>query len=189
MCGTSLVAQWLRPCAPDAGGLGSIPVQGTGSHMPQLGVHPQQLKMPYATTKIEDSARLSWRVSGRWAGRCRAAKTRYSQINFFFFIAICQSGWDGMRNMRKNSGTITLHADRISTSEKLQYCSNIPRSWDDASNYIQESKFKCWILYLLMASKEGSWAEVKVLNQERTQCDTCNKECLTSWVYTLVRES
>ena len=30
--GTSLVAQWLRLCAPNAGGLGSIPGQGTRSH-------------------------------------------------------------------------------------------------------------------------------------------------------------
>ena len=34
--GTSLVVQWLRLHAPNAGGLGSIPGQGTGSHMPQL---------------------------------------------------------------------------------------------------------------------------------------------------------
>ena len=31
--GTSLVAQWLRLRAPNAGGLGSIPGQGTRSHM------------------------------------------------------------------------------------------------------------------------------------------------------------
>ena len=31
--GTSLVAQWMRLCAPNAGDLGSIPGQGTGSHM------------------------------------------------------------------------------------------------------------------------------------------------------------
>ena len=30
--GTSLV-KWLRLCAPNAGGLGSIPGQGTRSHM------------------------------------------------------------------------------------------------------------------------------------------------------------
>ena len=33
---TSLVAQWLRPCAPNAGEPGSIPGQGTRSHMLQL---------------------------------------------------------------------------------------------------------------------------------------------------------
>ena len=32
--GTSLVVRLLRPCAPNAGGLGSIPSQGTKSHMP-----------------------------------------------------------------------------------------------------------------------------------------------------------
>ena len=31
--GTSLVAQWIRLCAPNAGGPGSIPGQGTRSHM------------------------------------------------------------------------------------------------------------------------------------------------------------
>ena len=34
--GTSLVVQWLRLHAPNAGGPGSIPGQGTRSHMPQL---------------------------------------------------------------------------------------------------------------------------------------------------------
>ena len=34
--GTSLVVQWLRLHAPNAGGPGSIPSQGTRSHMPQL---------------------------------------------------------------------------------------------------------------------------------------------------------
>ncbi|TEA26079.1 hypothetical protein DBR06_SOUSAS2210051, partial [Sousa chinensis] len=29
----SLVAQWVRLCTPNAGGLGSIPGQGTRSHM------------------------------------------------------------------------------------------------------------------------------------------------------------
>ena len=34
--GTSLVVQWLRLPALNAGGPGSIPGQGTRSHMPQL---------------------------------------------------------------------------------------------------------------------------------------------------------
>ena len=34
--GTSLVVQWLRLCTPKAEGLGSIPGQGTRSHIPQL---------------------------------------------------------------------------------------------------------------------------------------------------------
>ena len=33
LAGTSLVAQWLILCAPNAGGQGSIPDQGTRSHM------------------------------------------------------------------------------------------------------------------------------------------------------------
>ena len=46
--GTSLVVQWLRLRAPNAGGLGSIPGQGTRSHMPQL-------KILRATTKTQHS--------------------------------------------------------------------------------------------------------------------------------------
>ena len=45
--GTSLVLQWLRLRAPNAGGPGSIPGQGTGPHM-------QQLKIPRAKMQIED---------------------------------------------------------------------------------------------------------------------------------------
>ena len=36
MWGTYLVVQWLRLWAPDAGGPGLIPGQGTRSHMQQL---------------------------------------------------------------------------------------------------------------------------------------------------------
>ena len=43
--GTSLVVQWLRLCAPNAGGLGSIPGQGTRSCR-------SQLKILHATTKV-----------------------------------------------------------------------------------------------------------------------------------------
>ena len=36
MWGASLGVQWLRLCTPNAGGLNSIPGQGTRSYMPQL---------------------------------------------------------------------------------------------------------------------------------------------------------
>ena len=41
----------VRLSAPTAGGLGSIPGQGTRSHMPQLRVYTQKLKIPHAVTK------------------------------------------------------------------------------------------------------------------------------------------
>ena len=44
--GTSLVVQWLRLLAPNAQGLGSIPGQGTRSHLLQLRVHLLRLKDP-----------------------------------------------------------------------------------------------------------------------------------------------
>ena len=48
VCGISLIVQWLRLRAPKAGGLGSIPVQGTTSHVPQL-------KILHATAKTQHS--------------------------------------------------------------------------------------------------------------------------------------
>ena len=42
---TSLVAQWIRLCSPNAGGLGLIPGQGTRSHMHAA------TKSSHATTK------------------------------------------------------------------------------------------------------------------------------------------
>ena len=49
LCGTSLVVQWIGQHTPNAGGLGSIPGQGTSSHMPQL--RRPQVKIPCATSK------------------------------------------------------------------------------------------------------------------------------------------
>ena len=50
--GTSLVVQWLRLHAPNAGGLGSIPSWGTSSHILQLRVCKLQLKILLAATEI-----------------------------------------------------------------------------------------------------------------------------------------
>ncbi|TEA28876.1 hypothetical protein DBR06_SOUSAS4010093, partial [Sousa chinensis] len=47
-----MVVQWLRLCTPYVGGPGSIPGQGTRSHMPQLRVCMLQLKILHAATKI-----------------------------------------------------------------------------------------------------------------------------------------
>ena len=45
----------VRLCAPSAGGLGSLPGQGTRSHLRQLRVCRPQLKIPRATTKTQHS--------------------------------------------------------------------------------------------------------------------------------------
>ena len=52
------MVQWLRLCIPNAEGLGSIPDQGTRSHMPQLRVHMAQLKkkIPHAKNEDQNSA-------------------------------------------------------------------------------------------------------------------------------------
>ena len=51
------MVQWLRLHAPNTGGPGSIPGQGTRSHMPPLSSKVQmlQLKIPHATTKTQCS--------------------------------------------------------------------------------------------------------------------------------------
>ena len=49
--GTSRLVQWLRLCAPNAGDMGMISAQGTGSHMLQVGVCMPQLKIAGAATK------------------------------------------------------------------------------------------------------------------------------------------
>ena len=53
--GICLVIQWLRFCGPNAGSLGSIPGQGTRSHMLQLRVFMPQRKIPCAKSKIRYS--------------------------------------------------------------------------------------------------------------------------------------
>ena len=52
---TSLVVQWPRLCALNAGGQGLIPIYATISHMPQLGVSMLKLKLQHAATKTQCS--------------------------------------------------------------------------------------------------------------------------------------
>ena len=64
--GTSLVVQWLRPHAPHAGALGSIPAQGTRSRRPQLRAGVPQLREPCV---------LQWRLQTLSA----TIKTKYQK--------------------------------------------------------------------------------------------------------------
>ena len=66
--GTFLVVQWVRLLAPNAGDLGLIPVQETGSHMPHLRVCMPQLKR-FLMLKLKIP---------------QATKTCCSQINKYF---------------------------------------------------------------------------------------------------------
>ena len=50
--GTSLVVQWLRLHAPNAGGSGSIPGQGARTHIPQLRVCMLRLKISRAAVQM-----------------------------------------------------------------------------------------------------------------------------------------
>ena len=58
------MAQWLRLCAPNAGGLGLIPGQGNRSHMLQL-----RACMP----------------QGRWKILCAATKTKHVEKQRHYF--------------------------------------------------------------------------------------------------------
>ena len=51
--GTSLVVQWLRLLAPNTGGPGSIPGQGTRSHMPQQRHSSAKLKKKKRKKKLQ----------------------------------------------------------------------------------------------------------------------------------------
>ena len=48
LVGTSLAVQWLRLLAPNAGGLGVSPGQGTRSHVPQLKISCATIKIWYS---------------------------------------------------------------------------------------------------------------------------------------------
>ena len=54
--GTPLGGPVVRRHAPNVGGLGLIPGQGTTPSMVQLRIHRTKLKVPHATTKTEDPA-------------------------------------------------------------------------------------------------------------------------------------
>ena len=80
---TSLVVQWLRLSALNAGGLGSTPSQGTRSHKLQLRVCLLQLKIPHAMTKMEDPLCLNkdWLRQIKWIDAYLKNKINYCDID------------------------------------------------------------------------------------------------------------
>ena len=71
--GISLVVQWLRLQALNAGGSVSIPAQRTRFRMLQLRIRMLQLRIPHAAIINKRSCKLKI--------LCAATKTRHSQIN------------------------------------------------------------------------------------------------------------
>ena len=67
------MVQWLRLCASNAGGAGSIPGQGTRSHMPQLSLKP--------TTK-DPTCHIPSVITKTWHSQI------YIYIFFFFFLSV-----------------------------------------------------------------------------------------------------
>ena len=79
MAKTPLVVQWLRLHAPNVGGQGSIPAQGSSSHMLQLGVCMPQLKILHAATKDPISCSKD-RISRMALPRPATANNRQTNI-------------------------------------------------------------------------------------------------------------
>ena len=87
--GTSLVVQWVRLPAPNAGSLCSIPGQGTRFHMPQLSVTMLQLLHNQITKQNilkKDSANFIFQNDFT---KCALPSTRYIEA------------WDGVGGGRK----------------------------------------------------------------------------------------
>ena len=61
--GTSLMVQWLRLQAPNAGGLGSIPGQGTRSHMLQRKIPRVRQRQLEISTKISTATKTRCNLS------------------------------------------------------------------------------------------------------------------------------
>ena len=77
------VAQWLRLYAPNAGGLGSIPSQGTRSYMPQV-------RIPHATTKMEISVFHKKTQHSQINKDRKKNKKNQTQVNFKKHVGIHQ---------------------------------------------------------------------------------------------------
>ena len=60
------MVQWLRLHAPNAGGPGSIPDQGTQSFMLQLSVCVPQLEIPHAATQAQRSQNKKKEEESLW---------------------------------------------------------------------------------------------------------------------------
>ena len=82
--GTSLMIQWLRILTPNAGGLGSIPSQGTRSHMPQLRVCMLQLK-PCSSVQSLSRVQLS---ATPWAAARQASLSITSSWSLLKLMSI-----------------------------------------------------------------------------------------------------
>jgi len=59
--GISLVVQWLRLCVPNAGVLGSIPGQGTRSHMLKLKIPPKKTNKQKKNKQLVNLSKGIWK--------------------------------------------------------------------------------------------------------------------------------
>ena len=137
--GTFLVAQWLRLCAPNKGGLGSIPGQGTWSHMLQPRVHMPHLKILRAAPKdpkCRNEDRRScmlWLRPGAAKGinNFKIKKKDWKQLTFFVsptasrvHVTLLQSaGWK-----RKSAGNFWKGSSFLTTGQICRVLSGTAHS-------------------------------------------------------------
>ena len=90
----TLVVQWLRLQAPNAGGPGLIPGQGTRSHMPQLRAHILQLKISSVATKTWYSQISKYQNrTYSSASRSLAGERGHPWLEFPILTSTLRSGW------------------------------------------------------------------------------------------------
>ena len=100
ICRTPRVVQWLRLHTPNAGGLGSIPAQGTRAHRTQL-----RSKISRAT-----------------------AKTWHDQIHFNRSKCLVSEGWLGLQSGGTQSGLCSLGLPSFSHHARIMFFTDISDS-------------------------------------------------------------
>ena len=90
--GTSLVAHWLRLHIPNAGGLGSIPGQGTRSHMPQGREKILRSATKTQCSQINEYFSKITRRPGRWEKKKKKNGSWWEAVSAFL-LKDGQSCW------------------------------------------------------------------------------------------------
>ena len=117
--GTSLAIQWLRISSPNAGGPGSIPGQGTRSHMPQL-------KILRATTKNEDPVRHNLDLSNQIKKIVKKKKTH-------------------THTHRQTTSRCLLHAGQMKMVSNYKTAKTLQRDSSDFHLFIESAIHICTI--------------------------------------------
>ena len=134
------MVQWLELQAPNAGGPGSIPVQGTGSHMLQLRTHMSQLKIPRATAEKKDTKIHM----PQWKSKtlCAATKAQHAQ-----WIWLCLTLCDPLKCSSPGSSVPGIFQARILewVAMSSSWGSSWPRDWTQVSHTVVLSQASSFV--------------------------------------------